>query len=179
MRLLRRSGINPDWLAPACDKRRMQKAWTGLRGAVWGVNEAGEQGASAPEPPRRAHHASTQPVGKGLAATAGGGAMADSDDERDVMQCDDRRFKAMVRDDLAALRTALADSLTYTHTSGVHDTKAQFLGSLTPGQLSYKSIIPEARLVRVYGGAGIVAGTARMEITARGQDRLPQTICAP
>jgi hypothetical protein len=29
-------------------------------------NEAGETGASAPEPPRRAHHASTQPVGKGL-----------------------------------------------------------------------------------------------------------------
>jgi len=46
-------------------------------------------------------------------------------------------------------------------------------------QLSYKSIIPEARSVRVYDGAGIVTGTARMEITARGQDRLPQTICAP
>jgi hypothetical protein len=29
-------------------------------------DEAGEKGASAPEPPRRAHHASTQPVGKGL-----------------------------------------------------------------------------------------------------------------
>jgi len=28
-------------------------------------------------------------------------------------------------------------------------------------QLSYKSIIPEARSVRVYGGAGIVAGTSR------------------
>src|SRR5262247_3934726 len=29
-------------------------------------NAVGEKGASAPEPPRRAHHASTQPVGKGL-----------------------------------------------------------------------------------------------------------------
>jgi hypothetical protein len=86
------------------------------------------------------------------------------------MQCDDRRFKAMVRGDLTALRMALADSLTYTHSSGVHDTKAQFLDSLTLGQLSYKSIIPEARSVRVYGGAGIVTGTARMEITARGHD---------
>ena len=28
----------------------------------------------------------------------------------------------------------------------------------------------EARSVRVYGGAGIVTGTARMESTARGQD---------
>jgi ketosteroid isomerase-like protein len=103
-------------------------------------------------------------------ATSGGGAMADSDDERDIMQCDDRRFKAMVRGDLAALRMALVDSLTYTHSSGVLDTKTQFLASLTLGQLSYKSIIPEARSVRVYGGAGIVTGTARMEITARGQD---------
>jgi hypothetical protein len=90
--------------------------------------------------------------------------------ERDIMQCDDRRFKAMVRGDVAALRMGLSDHLTYTHTSGVHDTKAQFLGSLTLGQLSYKSIIPEARSVRVYGGTGIVTGTARMEITARGQD---------
>jgi ketosteroid isomerase-like protein len=96
--------------------------------------------------------------------------MADSDDERDIMQCDDRRFKAMVRGDLATLRMALADDLTYTHSSGQHDTKAQFLGSLTLGQLSYKSIIPEARSVHVYGRAGIVTGTARMEITARGQD---------
>jgi ketosteroid isomerase-like protein len=96
--------------------------------------------------------------------------MADSDDERDIMQCDDRRFKAMVPGDLTALRLALADSLTYTHSSGVHDTKAQFLDALTLGQLSHKSIIPEARSVRVHGGAGLVTGTARMEITARGHD---------
>jgi Domain of unknown function (DUF4440) len=80
---------------------------------------------------------------------------------------DSRRWS---RGDLTALRLALADSLTYTHSSGVHDTKAQFLDSLTLGQLSYKSIIPEARSVRVYGGAGIVTGTARMEITARSHD---------
>ena len=90
--------------------------------------------------------------------------------ERDIMQCDDRRFKAMVRGDVAALRMGLSDQLTYTHSSGVHETKGQFLGSLTLGQLSYKSIIPEARSVGVYGVAGIVTGTARMEITARGQD---------
>ena len=96
--------------------------------------------------------------------------MADSDDERDRMQCDDRRFEAKVRGDVAALRMGLSDHLTYTYTSGAHETKAPFLDSLTIGQLSYKSIIPEARSVRVYGGAGIVTGTARMEITARGQD---------
>ncbi len=86
------------------------------------------------------------------------------------MQCDDRRFKAMVRGDRAALRMVLSDQLTYTHSSGRHDTKAQFLASLGMGQLSYKSIIPEARAVRIYSGVGIVTGTARMEITARGQD---------
>jgi ketosteroid isomerase-like protein len=96
--------------------------------------------------------------------------MAESDDERDIMQCDDRRFKAMVRGDVAALRMALSEHVTYTHSSGAHDTKAQFLASLTLGQLSYRSIIPEARSVRVYGGAGIVTGTARMESTVRGQD---------
>src|SRR5437870_10430723 len=90
--------------------------------------------------------------------------------ERDIMQCDDRRFKAMVRGDVTALRMTLSDHLTYTHTSGVHDTKAQFLGSLTLGQLSYKSIIPEARSVHVYGGAGVVAGKGGREIQGGGPD---------
>ena len=67
----------------------------------------------------------------------------------------------------ASIRALMASGA---HSSGLHDTKAQFLASLTVGQLSYKSIIPEAHSVRVYGGAGIVTGTARMEITARGQD---------
>src|SRR5207244_12141365 len=95
--------------------------------------------------------------------------------ERDIMQCDDRRFKAMVRGDVTALRMALSDHLTYTHTSGVHDTKAQFLGSLTLGQLSYKSIIPEARSVHVYGGTGVLTRPARTEVPEAGRDgRLPQ-----
>ena len=96
--------------------------------------------------------------------------MADSDDEREILQCDDRRFKAMVRGDRTALRFVLSDQLTYTHSSGRHDTKAEFLAALTRGQLSYTSIIPEARSVRVYGGVGLVTGTARMEFTVRGQD---------
>src|SRR5215471_19696005 len=79
----------------------------------------------------------------------------------------------MVRGDLTALRMALADSLTYAHSSRVHDTKAEFLDLLTRGQFIYKPIIPEARSVRVYGGAGIVTGTARMEITAHGTTPAP------
>src|SRR5207244_13626681 len=90
--------------------------------------------------------------------------------ERDIMQCDDRRFKAMVRGDVTALRMTLSDHLTYTHTSGVHDTKAQFLGSLTLGQLSYKSIIPEARSVHVYGGSGVGTGSAALESVPGGKD---------
>jgi hypothetical protein len=42
--------------------------------------------------------------------------MADSDDERDIMECDDRRFKAMVRDVRHETVTPLASS-TFCHGS--------------------------------------------------------------
>ena len=43
--------------------------------------------------------------------------MADSDDERDILQCGDRRFEAVVRGDVAALRMALSEHVIYTHSS--------------------------------------------------------------
>ena len=91
------------------------------------------------------------------------------DDERDIAQCELQRYEAMVQGDLAKLSAVLSEDLTYAHTTGVLDTKAQFIAALASGQLKYESITPEERTVRVYGAVGIVTGTARMGVKVRGQ----------
>jgi hypothetical protein len=51
----------------------------------------------------------------------------------------------MVKNDLEALGRMLPDDFTYTHASGVADTKATLLASLKAGRLKYKSIDPGSR----------------------------------
>jgi hypothetical protein len=57
------------------------------------------------------------------------------------------RLQAMVKNDLEALGRMLPDDFTYTHASGVADTKASLLASLKAGRLKYKSIDPGQPLV--------------------------------
>src|SRR5512143_1675114 len=66
------------------------------------------------------------------------------------------RFAAMVAADTAALRPYLASDLTYTHSSGVTQTRAQLLQQIASGQLHYTSITPDELHVRALGEAAVV-----------------------
>ena len=85
--------------------------------------------------------------------------------EQEIWQLETRRFEAVVRGDVAALEGILSDDLTYTHATGVFETKAEFLGKMKSGQLKYESFGPEDFRVRVYGtgviGSSRVPGSAR------------------
>ena len=89
-------------------------------------------------------------------------------EQAEVRQIESRRFEAIVRGDFAELDRILADDLTYTHSSGRLETKAQFLAALQSG-LRFEAIEPEEVLVRVYGDAGVATGRAQMRV--RSQDR--------
>src|SRR5437879_9720909 len=86
------------------------------------------------------------------------GAQIDSASIRQVLAAEDRRFGAMVHADTSALGQLLATDLTYTHTDGAQNTRAEVLRSVGSGDVRYASIAPEAREVRVFGSDGIVAG---------------------
>lgn len=81
------------------------------------------------------------------------------------------RFTAMVRQDLAALDTLLAPELTYVHTDGGLQSKAEFLTTLRTGRLRYQSIRPDDLQTRLYGEMGLVTGRSRMRVKA-GQELL-------
>lgn len=96
---------------------------------------------------------------------------AAADDARqEVLAADARRFAAMVQGDLAALDRLLADDLTYTHSTGQLETKAQFLESLRSGTLRYLSAKPSDQAVRLYGDMAVVTGRAEMKASSQGQD---------
>jgi hypothetical protein len=74
------------------------------------------------------------------------------------------RFRAMVRDDLRGLDTLLAPELTYIHSDGGLESKAQFLATLRTGRLRYRAIDPTELEARLYGAVGVVTGRSRMEV---------------
>ena len=82
-----------------------------------------------------------------------------------------QRFEAATKNDLDTLGKLLADDLTYTHSTGVLETKAQFIGSLKAGKLKFKKIEPADVQVRVYGKTALINGTAKLAVVSDGHPK--------
>ena len=95
--------------------------------------------------------------------------MTDQQAEQEIRQRETRRFEAIVQGDVAALEDILSDDLSYTHATGVFETKAEFIGKLKSGQLKYESLTPEDIRVRTYGSTGVVTGVARVKVRVTGE----------
>lgn len=94
-------------------------------------------------------------------------ATAASTAEAEVRTANERRFAAMVAGDVATLDRLLADDLTYIHSSGVTETKAQSLETVSSKKLEYKSIQPSDVQVRVYGDTAVMTGRVAMKVIAQ------------
>jgi ketosteroid isomerase-like protein len=97
--------------------------------------------------------------------------MPPTQDAQEILQVENRRYEAMIKGDLAALDAVLSAELTYAHSNGVLDTKAQYMATLASGQLQYISITPQEAQVRCYGACSVVTGIALLHIQLHGQDR--------
>jgi ketosteroid isomerase-like protein len=95
--------------------------------------------------------------------------MTNQQTEQEIRQREIRRFEAMLRVDVAALDDILSEDLTYTHATGVFETKAEFIAKLKSGQVKYESLVPEDMRVRVYGTTGVVTGLARVKVQVKGE----------
>jgi hypothetical protein len=84
----------------------------------------------------------------------------------DALAAERARFVAMSRADITALDTLLADDLLYTHTSGLVETKEEFLTSLRTRRLFYDFIAPDDLQVRRPApDVAVITGRARMWVT--------------
>ena len=91
--------------------------------------------------------------------------------EADVLQADDRRFEAMRKGDFAALEAALADDLTYVHSTARLESKAEHVANLRGGKPHYRGIAPRERRARVQGNVGIVTGVSEMHVERDGKEQ--------
>ena len=90
--------------------------------------------------------------------------------EKGISDVEARRFRAIVATDLTALNQLLSDDLTYTHSSGWTQTKAEYIESLRSGELKYLSFEASDVKVRVYGNAAVVNGIAEVKARSKGQE---------
>ena len=91
--------------------------------------------------------------------------------EADVLQADERRFEAMRRGDWAALDAALAEDLTYVHSTARLETKAEHIANLRAGKPHYRGIAPRERRARVHGNVGVVNGVSEMHVERDGKEQ--------
>ena len=91
--------------------------------------------------------------------------------EADVLRADDNRFEAMRKGDWDALEAALADDLTYVHSTARLESKAEHIGNLRAGKPHYRGIAPRDRMARVSGNTGVVSGVSEMHVENAGKEQ--------
>jgi hypothetical protein len=111
-----------------------------------------------------------------LAATLAGGARADA--ERDVehalIAADEARLEAMAAADTAALGRLLGAELSYVHSSGQLQTKAELLGEIGSGERRYHPARGVERSAHGFGCAGVVTALGSFEVEMHGQQMHPR-----
>lgn len=75
-----------------------------------------------------------------------------------ILKLERQRYDYMVKRNVLALNDLITEDLTYVHSSGVSENKAQFLAATEKS--TYASIEPKSEDVRIYGKTAIVAGIA-------------------
>ena len=91
--------------------------------------------------------------------------------EADVLRADDNRFEAMRKEGWSALDAALADDLTYVHSTARLESKAEHIQNLRAGKPHYRGIAPRDRRVRVLGNVGLVDGVSEMHVERDGKEQ--------
>ncbi|HLI29552.1 MAG TPA: nuclear transport factor 2 family protein [Terriglobia bacterium] len=98
------------------------------------------------------------------ARAADSGAAAQS-----VLKAEEERTKAQVDRNLSALDRLMGNELTYTHASGITQTKAEIMGELKSGTLVYKSLTDTGVKVHVYGRTAVLTGRSAMTVVHYGK----------
>lgn len=89
-------------------------------------------------------------------------------DEGQIRQLEAQRYAAMLAGDVAALEELLDDALTYTHSSGVVDTKVSYIAGVRDKVWEYKTIARENERIVIRGGCGLVFCRLKIDLNVRG-----------
>jgi len=76
---------------------------------------------------------------------------------------------SLIGKDSVTLSNLLADDVSYGHTNGIIQTKAQLIRSVVGGEQDYKSIEPSEMKVRVYENTGVVTMNSKVIMNYQGK----------
>ena len=94
-------------------------------------------------------------------------------DVQQVLAAEDRRYRAVQDADMTTLDELCADELSYAHSSGVRDTKAEYFGKVRSGHYVYRRVDHPVERVEVVGDTAIVVGRMTADVEVKG---VPKTI---
>jgi len=97
-------------------------------------------------------------------------AAANAQTPEQIQVLDREWAQACVQADIAKLEQVLADDLTYTHSSGQIQTKAEFIATVREGKTRYRSIEFQQSTVRIYGNSAVSNSEVRVNLTVDGKD---------
>lgn len=84
---------------------------------------------------------------------------------------EEARRQAMLDGRLAVLADLLADALSYTHSTGVQDSKQSYLQQLSSGALRYEALEFVAPVIRVLGPVALVSAVMKATVQRGGSRR--------
>jgi ketosteroid isomerase-like protein len=96
-----------------------------------------------------------------------------NDDVRAVLDAEERRYAALIGPDLPTLDRLFHERLSYAHSSGVRDTKAEYLEKVRTGYYDYRRLDHPVERVEVVGDTAVVVGRMTADLTV---DGTPKTI---
>ena len=85
-----------------------------------------------------------------------------------VLVAEDRRYRAMQDADLTTLDQLCAEELSYAHSSGVRDTKSEYLDKVRSGYYVYRRIDHPVDRVEVLGDTAVVVGRMTADVEVQG-----------
>ena len=82
----------------------------------------------------------------------------------DVLAAEDRRYQALLGPDLPTLERLFHDRLSYAHSSGVRDTKAEYLAKIESGYYDYRGSDHPVERVDLLGDTAVVVGRMNADL---------------
>ena len=79
------------------------------------------------------------------------------------------RFASTVAGDSKAVDKVLADDLEYCHSSGMCETKTEYMQMMTSGKRKYVALVPTVQSVRMFAEVALVSGTATVTVITDGK----------
>jgi ketosteroid isomerase-like protein len=103
------------------------------------------------------------------AGTSGAAPVPAGDAAGTVLALEAERVRAMTAGDLAALERVLADDAVYTHSTGVSETRAEFIGQIRSGTRKYGALTLSDLKARPAGAAIVVTGRMHGSVETEGK----------